>query len=102
MLVEKIIFTILAIYLLITMFFKLIKKIDKIYIFILVMQLLGIILEFIEIIFILNYNIFIKVVMYLISIIIPVIIILLERKGKNFSELIYMSVAKFYDLIRKF
>lgn len=101
MLVEKIIFTILAVYLLIVMFFKLLKKIDKIYIFILVMQSLSLILKIIEIIFTLNFNIFIKIVMYLLSIIIPIIIIILERKGKNFSELILVGIARCYELIRK-
>ena len=41
MLIEKIIFTILATYLIITMFFKFIKKIDKIYVSIIVMQWIG-------------------------------------------------------------
>lgn len=98
MLVEKIIFAILATYLLIMMFFKFINKIDKIYISILVIQGIGLLLEIIEMIFIINYSIFIKIIMYLLSIIIPSIIILLERKGKNFTELIFNLLAKFYDI----
>ena len=100
MLVEKIIFTILAVYLLITMFFKLLKKIDRIYIFILVIQTLSLILELIEIIFTLNFNIFVKIIMYLLSIVIPLIIIMLERKGKSFAELVLVAFAKFYELTR--
>lgn len=101
MLIEKIIFTALATYLLIAMFFKLIKKIDKVYISILAMQGLGLILELIEIIFVLNFNIIIKILMYIVSIIIPIAIILIEGKGKNISEIIYMMLAKFYELTRK-
>lgn len=98
MLVEKIVFAVLATYLLIMMFFKFISKIDKIYISILVMQSLGLLLEIIEMLFTLNYNIFIKIIMYLISVVMPIIILLLEYKGKNFSEIIFSIIAKFYDI----
>lgn len=100
MLIEKIIFTILATYLIITMFFKFIKKIDKIYVSILVMQLLGIVLKLIEIIFVLHFNIIIQSIIYLISVIIPIIIIIMESRGKNLSEFLYMLLAKFYQLTR--
>ena len=100
MLVEKIIFIVLALYLLITMFFKLLKKIDKVYAFILVLQLVGLLLELIEIIFKLNFNIFIKIIMYFISVVIPILIIIMEHKGKNLSELVYMTFAKFYEFTR--
>lgn len=36
--------------------------------------------------------------MYLISVVIPIIVIILEKKGKNLSELFYMSLAKFYEI----
>lgn len=96
MLAEKIIFSILAFYLFLVMFFKMIKKIDAAYIAVLVLQAIGIAISFIEVIFSLNYNIILKTIIYLISIIIPVIIIYLERKGKNFSEYVYIALAKFY------
>lgn len=96
MLAEKIIFSILAFYLFLVMFFKMIKKIDLVYVVVIVMQGIGILINFIEIIFDLNYNIVVKTLIYLISVIIPIIIIFLERKGKNFSELIYLGLIKFY------
>ena len=102
MLVEKIIFSILAFYLFILMFFRMIKKIDSAYIAILVLQALGITISFIEIIFSLKYNIFVKILVYLLSIVIPIIIMYMEHKGKNFSELIYIALAKFYELTRKY
>ena len=40
--------------------------------------------------------------MYLISIVIPIIIIIMEHKGINLSEIIYMAIAKFYETTRKF
>lgn len=101
MLVEKIIFTILATYLLIADCFRLLNKIDKIYVSVLVLQLLGLILGLIEIIFKLNFNIVVKVIMYLISVIIPISIIIMEQKGRSLLELVYTLFAKFYEITRK-
>ncbi len=101
MIVEKIIFTIVATYLLIAMIFKLIKKVDKIHASIILLQVLGLILGIIELISTSNFNIFIKFLMYLISIIIPITVIILEQKGKNLSELFLMASAKFYEITRK-
>ena len=94
MLVEKIIFSILAFYLFLVMFFKMIKKIDIVYVAILIMQGIGILINFIEIIFDLKYNIIVRTIIYLISVIIPIIIIFIERRGKIVSELIYLGLAK--------
>jgi len=69
MLAEKIIFTIVTLYLLIVIFFKLIKKGDKIYIPILACGLIGIILGLIQILFDLDFNIFVKTIMYVMAII---------------------------------
>lgn len=101
MLVEKIIFTVLSTYLLITMIFKSIKKTDKIHIIIATFQLLGLVLGLIEIIFTLNFNIFVKILMYLMSVIIPIAVIQVENKGKNLSEIFLMLLAKFYEITRK-
>lgn len=94
MLAEKIIFNILAFSLFIIMFFKMIKKNDTNYVLILCMQAIGIAVSFIEIIFVLKIGSFMKFLIYLLSIIIPIIIIYLEYKNINFSEIIYISLAK--------
>ena len=91
---EKIIFSIIAFYLFIIMFFKMIKKSDTVYIVVLLMQALGIALNFIEIIFKWNVNIIIKLIIYLISIIIPFIIITMEMKGQNIAEKIKLLLVK--------
>lgn len=102
MIVEKIIFSILAFYLFLVMFFKMMRKVDSVYIAVLVLQALGIALEFIEIIFSLNYNIIVKIIIYLLAIIIPIIILYLERKGKNIIELVNIARVKLYKLTRKY
>lgn len=94
MLAEKIIFNILAFSLFIIMFFKMIKKNDTNYVVLLCMQAIGIAISFIEIIFVLKIGGFMKFLIYLLSIIIPIIIIYLEYKNINFSEIIYLSLAK--------
>ena len=67
MLVEKIIFNILAFSLFIFMFFQMIKKNDTNYVAILCMQALGIAINFIEIIFVLNISIIVKFIIYLVQ-----------------------------------
>lgn len=102
MIIEKIIFSLLAFYLFILMFFKMIKKMDITYVVVVISQAIGIALRFIEIIFSLQFNIFLKILIYLISIVVPLIIIYIEKKGKNFSEIAYIWLAKFYSSIRKY
>lgn len=94
MLAEKIIFNILAFFLFSTMFFKMIKKNDANYVIILCLQALGIALGFIEIIFKLQFALIIKAILYFITIIIPIIIIYIERRGLNLSEILYITLAK--------
>lgn len=94
MLVEKIIFNVLAFSLFIFMFFQMIKKNDTNYVIILCMQAIGIAINFIEIIFVLHIGTFIKVLMYLLSVMIPAIILFLEYKKINLSEIIYITLAK--------
>ena len=91
---EKIIFSIIAFYLFIIMFFKMIKKNDTIYIYLLAMQALGIAINFIEIIFSLNFNVIVKILIYLISIIIPLVVIIMEMKGKNVAEILKLLIVK--------
>ncbi len=100
MLFEKIIFNVLAFSLFILIFFKMIKKNDTNYVIILCMQAIGILISFIEIIFKLNIGVFMKFLIYLLSVIIPVIIIYFEYKGISFSEIIYISLAKIALLMK--
>jgi tetratricopeptide (TPR) repeat protein len=93
MLAEKIIFNILAFSLFVFIFFKMIKKNDSNYVIILCMEAIGIAINFIEIIFKLQLNVFFRIIVYLLSIIIPIVVIYIEHKKINFSELIYIMLA---------
>lgn len=99
---EKILFSLIALLLFLYVFaFKLIKKNDTTYLVILLTQAIGILMNFIKIIF----NIFIgtvsKIIIYSLCLIIPLAILILESKGINFSELIYISISKILLLLGK-
>ena len=85
MLIEELIFNIVAIVLFSIVFFIMIKRNDSDYISLLVLQALGILISFVEI-FSGNSTDFFMVFRYIIAIIIPIIAILLEKKGFSFTE----------------
>lgn len=91
---EKIIFSIIAFSLFVIMFFKMIRRNDTIYIAVLVAQALGIALNFIEIIFSLNFNMVVKGAIYFVSIILPIYIIVTEAKKKIFAERVKLLIAR--------
>ena len=95
MILEKIIFSVAAFYLFAVMFFKMIKRNDIVYILLLVIQAIGITLNFIEIFFALNFNITMKILIYLLSIVLPSAIIVIELKSKvSFAEKIKVIIAR--------
>ena len=95
MLIEKMIFNILAFSLFIIIFAKLIKKNDSNYVFIIILQAIGIALNFAEIMIKDFSGSIIKVIMYVFAIIIPLGIIMLEMAQHNVSEFTSIMLAKF-------
>ena len=65
----EIIFNIIAVVMFITMFFKMIKKNNTQYLYILLMQFIGILINFIELIFIECTNVTLKLIAFILSII---------------------------------
>ena len=96
---EKLLFNLLACSLFIIMFFKIIRKNDANYIILLLLQAFGITVSFIEIKFKIEESILWGTIRYLFSIIIPFLIIILEIKGFNFSEIVSIVAVKFFLLI---
>lgn len=94
MIVGQIIFSIIAFSLFVIMFFKMISKNDTVYIIALVMQAIGIAINFIVIIFSLNFNIYVQTIVCVLSIILPLVIIILESKGRNIAEELKLMIAK--------
>lgn len=101
MLIEKFMFNILAFSLFIIIFSKLIRKNDTNYIVILIIEAIGIAINFLELLIGGIFgNIISKILMYILSIIIPGIVILVEYAGSNFSEIISSTEAKILILTR--
>jgi tetratricopeptide (TPR) repeat protein len=93
MLLEKVIFNLLAFSLFIIIFFKIIRRNDTNYIFLLILQAIGITISFFEISIGIDANLVLKTIRYVLSILLPVAIIILEFSGVNFSELISVFLA---------
>lgn len=96
---EQLLFNLLAVSLFIIIFFKIIRKNDGNYIFILVLQTIGIIVSFLEILNKINESILGGTIRYVFSIVIPLLIIFIEIRGINFSEILSVIAAKFFMLI---
>lgn len=94
--IEKIIFNMIAFTLFILMFGNLIKKNDTNYIYILVIQALGIAINFIELIFSVKISEGFKILVYIFSIFIPIIIFVMEYKWISLSDLIARILIKVY------
>lgn len=96
---ENLFFVLLAVSLFIIIFFVMARKNNTIYISLLVVQAIGIAISFLEI----NFNIFtqlpFKIIEYIFSIIIPIIVLLLERKKIiTYSEIIALILNKYYNI----
>ena len=80
---EQLFFIIFAIILFGCIFFKMIKKNDTTYVVVLAIQALGIAIDFIALISTGKLNMFFKFLVYLMSIILPLLIIILEKRNKK-------------------
>ena len=77
-------------------FFKMIKKNTTEYIFILGLETLGIIIDGITILFDLNANIIVKIITYLTSIVLPIVVIILEYKNIDIINTLKFLKVKLY------
>ncbi len=93
--IEKILFSVIAFVLFAYIFlFKLIKKNDTTYLVILIGEAIGILLSFVQILFDVLLGAVWDVIIYILAIIIPIIVLLLEIKGINFTEIVYVCISK--------
>lgn len=84
--IEQVIFITISIILFGMIFFRMIKKNDTSYVVILAIEALGIAIDFIAIVFSLKMNFIIKGIIYLMSIVLPIVVILLEKKNINIMQ----------------
>lgn len=96
----KILFFTISIALFVIMFMKMMRKNGVIYLSSLVLQAIGIAINFIGLIFKIELNFFFVLLTYLLSVILPIFIIVCEYNKINLTEKFYMLFAKIY-LLRK-
>jgi len=93
---EQIIFTITAFLLFMIIVLKIIWKNDTNYLSVLILQAIAITISFVEIVHNVIGSPVLNFIRYLFGIVIPTIIVLIELKGKNFSEIVSVGLARFY------
>lgn len=91
---ERIIFNILSFSLFTIIFFKIIKKNDTAYVVPLILEAIGIAIGLIELLIGRFLGTYIRVITYVLAILLPFAIIVLEKYGLNFSEWLYLFLAK--------
>ena len=92
--IEKILFNVLAFAIFISIFWKLIKRNDTTYVYILILEFLGIGARFVSILNNIKLNFISILIIYIMAVIIPIIIMLLEKNNIFLSEIICISIAK--------
>jgi len=91
--VERIFFNIVAFSLFIYLFFRMIQKNDTNYLYILIMQALGIAIGFVGLVFRVQLHIILTIVTYILSVILPIIVIVVESKAITLTEVIYLALS---------
>ena len=96
--IEQLIFITASIILFGAIFFKMIKRNDTEYIPIIALEALGIIIDGAAVILNLNTGIILRAIIYIISIIIPLVVLILEYKNIDILNLIKLAQVKVYLL----
>lgn len=105
--INIIVFSVISISIFIFTVIKLIKENNSNYLFALIPEFLGIIINFICIFFTINPEIILLIIMYILSVIIPIALLILEKNEINLYELIVIIKAEYYkeknqfDLVKR-
>lgn len=96
MILEQLIFTVLAFAIFVYMFFKMIKENDTNYIGILIIEAIGISLNFIEVLKRIQLGAFFTIIKYTLSILLPIGIMILDKKKIPLIQVLSVLKAKIY------
>ncbi len=96
MIVEQLIFTVITFAIFVYMFLRMIKNNDTTYVIILVLEAIGIALNFVEVLFNVKLNMLFLILKYVLAIILPLAIIILEKNGFLLNEFLAVTRANFY------
>lgn len=95
MVVEQLIFTLISFAIFVYMFFRMIKNNDSSYVIILVLEAIGIALNFAEVLFGIKLNILFLIIKYIFACFLPIGVIILEKNISLF-EIINIAKVKIY------
>ena len=96
MIIEQLIFTFISFAIFVYMFFRMIKNNDTSYVFALVIEAIGITLNFAEVLFGIKLNLLFMILKYIFAILFPIAIIILEKKYVPLFEMINVMKSKIY------
>lgn len=96
MLIEQLIFTFISFAIFILIFFRMIKNNDTTYLIVLVLEAIGIALNFAQVLFSIDLNILLFIIKYVFAILLPVLIIALEKQNISLQEILNLNKAKFF------
>ncbi len=94
MLIEQLLFIFVSFAIFVYMFFRMIRRNDTSYVIILVLEAMGIALNFLEVLFDIKLNVFFMILKYVLAVLVPVIIIILEKHGIYLYEMVNLTKAK--------
>ena len=89
MIVEPLIFIVISFAIFVYMFFRMIRNNDTTYVFILGLEFIGIALNFAEVLFRVKLNMIFVILKYILSIMLPIMIMILEKRGITLFEMVY-------------
>jgi len=96
MILEQLIFTIIAFGLFVYIFFRMFQKNDTNYISILVIQAIGIALNFIAVLTKKEIGAFWTIVKYVFGVLLPISIIIIEKRGISLIQIVNVAKAQIY------
>ena len=96
MILEQLIFTVLAFGIFVYMFFKMFKENDTNYIGILIIEAIGISLNFVEVLKRIEFGPFWTIIKYILAILTPIAIMILDKKQIPLIHILSVVKAKFY------
>lgn len=94
MLVEQLLFIFISFTIFVYMFFRMIKRNDTSYVTILVLEAIGIALNFLEVLFNIKLNMLFIIIKYVLAILLPIIVIILEKRQIYLYEIFNITKAK--------
>ena len=101
MIIEQFIFTVVSLAIFVYMFFKMIKNNDTSYIIILILEAIGIAINFLGFALFIELNMLLNILKYVLSIVIPGIVIILEMRGMTLIEIMNIAKARIYLAVGK-